>query len=91
VDGHEACVILEVTGPTQDLADQIAYFAFIRLYAGPYPGRKTTAGNVAIPYMPMVIPLGEAFSFNGYHILPVDHPMEPFASRVESFPRTAQR
>jgi hypothetical protein len=65
-----------VVAETQQLADDLAYFAFIRLFVGPYPGRKTTAGNVAVPFMPLVIPTGPVYRFGAYHLVPLERPDE---------------
>lgn len=85
VTGHEASVVVDVIADDQDLANQIGYHAFIRLFIGPYPGRKTTAGNAAAPYMPVVIPVGEVFTFGIYHLLPLEDPVAPFPFTVRSF------
>lgn len=85
VTGHEASVVVDVVADSQELADQIGYYAFIRLFIGPYPNRKTTAGNAAAPYMPVVIPVGEVFTFGIYHLLPLDDPIGPFPYTVRSF------
>jgi hypothetical protein len=76
---------------TEELAKEAAYYAFIRLFIGPYPGRKTTAGNAAAPIMPVVVPVSQVFTFSIYHLLPLADPLEPFALSVESFPRAADR
>jgi hypothetical protein len=78
VTGHEAAVVFDVVAHERDLAEEVAYFGFIRLFIGPYPGRQTTAGNAAAPYMPVVIPVSEVFTFSVYHLLPLDDPLEPF-------------
>jgi acyclic terpene utilization AtuA family protein len=85
VTGHEASVIVDVVADSQELANQIGYYAFIRLFIGPYPGRKTTAGNAAAPYMPVVIPVGEVFTFGIYHLLPLTDPVAPFPYAVRHF------
>jgi hypothetical protein len=87
VTGHEASVILDVVAETRELAEEIAYFGFIRLYIGPYPERKTTAGNAAAPFMPVVIPVSEVYEFSIYHLLELEDPGAPFPVVVESFPR----
>ena len=56
----------------------MAYFGFIRLFIGPYPGRKTTAGNAAAPFMPVVIPVSDVYTFSIYHLLPLADPVAPF-------------
>ncbi len=62
VTGHEAGVLVDVVADTEELAKEAAYYAFIRLFIGPYPGRKTTAGNAAAPIMPVVVPVSEVFT-----------------------------
>ncbi|MFF5989462.1 acyclic terpene utilization AtuA family protein [Prauserella flavalba] len=89
VTGHEASVIVDVVADDRALAEQVAYFAFIRLFIGPYPDRKTTAGNAAAPFMPVVIPVSEVYRFGIYHLLPLEDPVEPFPFVVERFPGRA--
>jgi hypothetical protein len=88
VTGHEAGILVDVVADTEELAKEAAYFAFIRLFIGPYPGRKTTAGNAAAPIMPVVVPVSEVFSFSIYHLLPLTDPVAPFPAEVVRFPRT---
>jgi hypothetical protein len=84
---HEVGFVLDVVAETQELASELAYFAFIRLFVAPYPGRKTTAGNVAVPFMPLVLPSGEVYTFGAYHLLPLDDPGEVFRSSELRLPR----
>ena len=86
VTGHEACVVLDVVAHDRALAEEAAYFGFIRLFIGPYPGRKTTAGNAAAPYMPVVIPVSDVYTFSIYHLLPLADPVQPFAATLQRFP-----
>ncbi len=88
VTGHEAGVLVDVVADTAELAKEAAYYAFIRLFIGPYPGRKTTAGNAAAPLMPVVVPVSDVYSFSIYHLLPVADPVAAFPVEVTSFPRT---
>jgi len=37
-----------------------------------YPGRKSTAGNLAFPYSPSDIHLGAVYTFSIYHLMEVD-------------------
>jgi hypothetical protein len=87
VTGHEAAVVLDVVAATRALAEEAAYFGFIRLFIGPYPGRKTTAGNAAAPFMPVVIPVSDVYVFSVYHLLPLADPVAPFPTAVTRFPR----
>lgn len=81
-------VVLDVVAETQELASELAYFAFIRLFVGPYPGRKTTAGNVEVPFMPLVIPSGPVYRFGAYHLLALQDPAEVFTSSELTLPRS---
>lgn len=82
VSGHEAAVVLDVVAHDRALAEEAAYYGFIRLFIGPYPGRTTTAGNAAAPYMPVVIPVSEVYTFSVYHLLPLADPVAPFPFAV---------
>ena len=43
----------------------------------------TTAGNMAYPFSPFGIPVGPAYRFNVYHLMPVANPLECFPVRFE--------
>ena len=87
VTGHEAGVLVDAVAATPELAKEAAYYAFIRLFIGPYPDRKTTAGNAAAPLMPIVIPASEVFEFSIYHLLPLEDPLAITDMSVQEFPR----
>jgi hypothetical protein len=89
VTGHEAAVVFDAVAVDRRVAEEAAYFGFIRLFIGPYPGRVTTAGNAAAPFMPVVIPVSDVYTFSIYHLLPLDEPTEPFPTEVVRFPRAA--
>ena len=59
----------------------------IRLNAYNFPNRKTTAMNLAFPLSKVCIPVGQAYVFNIWHLLPLADPCEPFPVRVLEFPR----
>jgi hypothetical protein len=82
-------IVLDVVAETQELASELAYFAFIRLFVGPYPGRKTTAGNVEVPFMPLVMPTGPVYRFGAYHLLALEDPSEVFTVSELTLPRGA--
>ena len=56
---------------------------FEALMHSPYPGRIATAGNIASPFTPLEIPLGQACEFNVYHLMKVDSPTALFPIRYE--------
>ncbi|MBS0549002.1 MAG: acyclic terpene utilization AtuA family protein [Proteobacteria bacterium] len=83
VPAHELCIILEVAAATQALATAICNKARTSLMHAPYPGRIATAGNIASPFTPLEIPLGQACTFNVYHLMKVDSPTALFPIRHE--------
>ena len=83
IPAHELCIILEVAAATQSIATAICGKARTQLMHAPYPGRIATAGNLASPFTPLEIPLGEACEFNVYHLMQVDDPTSLFPIRYE--------
>jgi len=75
---HELCIILEVAAPTQEIATAICSRARTEMLHCPYEGRMATAGNIALPFTPLEIPLGEVCKFNVYHLLEVENPTDFF-------------
>ena len=49
VTGHEAAVVLDVVADDRQLAEEAAYFGFIRLFIGPYPAANDGARHAAAP------------------------------------------
>ena len=80
---HELCMIVEVAAATQALATAICNKTRTSLMHAPYPGRIATAGNLASPFTPLEIPLGQACEFNVYHLMKVDSPTALFPIQVE--------
>ncbi len=75
---HEIGVMFEVISPTQEMSDAIC--ASVRstyLHYG-YPGRKSTAGNLAFPFAPSDISFGAVYAFSVYHLMHVDDPRAHF-------------
>ena len=75
---HEMCIIAEVAAPTQELAMAICNKARVDLMHLAYPGQLATGGNLASPFTPLEIPLGEVCAFNVYHLMEVDNPTANF-------------
>ena len=48
-----------------------------------YPGIVTTAGNMAYPFSPFGVPVGPAYRFAVYHLMPLDDPRECFPMTIE--------
>jgi hypothetical protein len=88
ITGHEVAIIVDAVASTPELSEVIGLVAYGQILSGPYPGRTTTAGNVAFPYMPILHKLGPVYAFSMYHVLPLDDPSEPFRASAVQFPRT---
>jgi len=79
---HEVGLLIEVVAPTQEQATSICLFvrAFILHYG--FPGRTSTAGNVAFPISPQEIPVGAVHRFSIYHLMEVEDGLEQFPLQV---------
>lgn len=75
---HELGIIIEVIASTQADADTICGFARSTMLHYGYPGRKTTAGNLAFPYSPSDFKGGEVYQFSVHCLMEVKDPLEFF-------------
>jgi hypothetical protein len=82
---HEVGLVMEVVAPTQEMADAICAFARATLMHHDYPGRKATAGNLALPFAPSDVPLGPVYRFTVYHLLEVEDPCGLFPVEVVEY------
>ncbi len=80
---QELCIIVEVAAPTQEIAQAVCNRARIGLLHNPYEGRMATGGNIALPFTPLEIPLGEVCAFNVYHLMEIDNPEDLFPVKYE--------
>jgi len=69
---HEVGLLLEALAPTQELANYVLSLARSSFLHCPFPGRKTTAGNLAFPFSPSDVAAGDVYEFSVYHLLEVD-------------------
>ena len=79
---HELGVLCVVTAPTQEIANTLANTARLRVFFAQFKGRRSTAGNTAAPLQQMEFPLGPAYVFNIWHLLPLEDPSEPFPYEI---------
>lgn len=70
--GHELCVVIEALAETQEQADSICSVTRSTMLHYGYEGRIATAGNLALPFSPSDIRVGQAFGFGVYHLLRID-------------------
>lgn len=82
----EVGVVVSVLARTQELATAICAFVRGPLHFGDYPGRTSTAGNVATLFSPDEIEMGAAYVWSIWHALGLDDPVESFPIKVMQFP-----
>ena len=84
---REVGILIDVLAETQALASAICSVTRSALMHHAYPGRKTTAGNLAVPFSPVEIDVGPSYRYSIWHALELDDPVEPFPAERERFPR----
>lgn len=80
--GHELGIVIEAVAESQELANTICGFARSTMLHHGYPGRISTAGNLAFPYSPSDFKGGEVYRFSLYHLLAVSDPQKLFPVRI---------
>jgi Acyclic terpene utilisation family protein AtuA len=80
---HEVGLMIDVVAPQQELATAVAMFVRGTLQHASYPGIVTTAGNMAYPFSPFGVPVGPAYRFAVYHLMPLTDPCEIFPMSIE--------
>jgi len=72
--GHELGIVLEAVSSTQEDADSLVSVARSTLLHYGYPGRISTAGNLAFPFSPSDVRMGEVHEFSIYHLMDIEDP-----------------
>ena len=80
---HEVGLVIDVVGRTPRIAESVCAMSRSLMMHWAYPGRKATAGNLAVPFSPADFPIGEVYEFNIYHLMAVDDPAALFPFRME--------
>jgi hypothetical protein len=75
---HEMAVIIEAIAADEEDADALCAHARSTLLHCGYPGRISTAGNLALLYSPSDIPCGAVYEFSIYHLMEVEDPVQYF-------------
>jgi len=79
----EVSIVIEAVAKTQDVANTITSFARSSLLHFGYPGRKSTAGNLAFPFSPSDFEVGEVYNFSVYCLMPSPDPCKYFPITIE--------
>jgi len=81
---REACVMGECIAPTPERAEEVIRTTKQYLLHHGYEGRLSTAGNLAFPFTPPEVMIGEAYRFNVFHLMDVDEMATLFPVEVET-------
>ena len=84
-------MVIDVVGKTQAIADTVCSLARSRALHCDYEGRKSSAGNVAFPFSPSDIHVGEVYEFSVFHLAEVDSLSETSVIRTEEIGNEAHR
>ena len=71
IRSHELGIVIEAVGSTPEAADSLCSITRSTLLHYGYPGRISTAGNLAFPFSPSDVRMGETFEFSVYHLMPL--------------------
>ena len=80
---QEVGLLIDVVAPEQQLATGVAMFVRGTLQHASYPNIFNTAGNMAYPFSPFGVPIGPAYRFAVYHLMPLADPCECFPMTLE--------
>ncbi len=83
---REVGLLIEVVAASEELSAALCLFVHSHILHYGYPGRVSTAGNLAFPFSPQDLPAGPVHRFNIYHLMDVDDPMEHFPVRILEVP-----
>ncbi|HEU0061538.1 MAG TPA: acyclic terpene utilization AtuA family protein, partial [Hyphomicrobiaceae bacterium] len=79
---REAFVMGECIAGSAERAEEVIRTTKQYLLHHGYEGRLSTAGNLAFPFTPPEVMIGEAYRFNVFHLLEVDDPARLFPVEV---------
>ncbi|MDE0944972.1 MAG: acyclic terpene utilization AtuA family protein [Alphaproteobacteria bacterium] len=75
---HEIGILAEVLADDEETSMTVMAKTRLALLHSDFPGRQCISGNLAIPFSPSDIPVGETYEFSLWHIMEIDDPLEPF-------------
>src|SRR6266571_1042338 len=81
---RETFVMGECIAPTPERAEEVIRTTKQYLLHHGYEGRLATAGNLAFPFTPPEVMVGEAYRFNVFHLMDVDDMARLFPVEVET-------
>ncbi len=85
VSSHELGIVIESVGQNRRISEAVCAYARSTFLHFGYPGRLSTAGNLAFLYSPSDVYCGRVYGFSAYHLLEVDDPLEMFPVEIKDF------
>jgi len=76
-------IVMDIVGQTQEIADTVCALVRSRMLHCDYPGRKSSAGNLAFPFSPSDIHVGPVYEFSVFHLAKVDSLLETAKLELE--------
>ena len=76
-------IVMDIVGKTQQIADTVCALARSRMLHCDYEGRKSSAGNLAFPFSPSDIHVGDVYEFSVFHLAKVDSLLETVKIETE--------
>ena len=76
--GHEVGLLIDVVADSWERAEAVASLMRSTLMHIGWPGRKTTAGNLALPLSPSEVRVGRVYEWSIWHLLELKDPLELF-------------
>jgi hypothetical protein len=83
ITSHELGFVIEVVGKTQEIATAVIAMARTSMLHADFPGRLCKEGNMAFPFSPSDIEMGEMYRFSIFHTVQVDDPCALFPIEYE--------
>jgi len=83
ITSHEVGIVIDAVADTQENANAVCSVARSTLLHYGYPGRLATAGNLAFPFSPSDIAVGDAYVFSVYGLLCGEDPLQVFPCTYE--------
>lgn len=80
---HEIGIVIDAVADTPEHSGAVCSVARSTLLHHGYPGRIATAGNLAFPFSPSDIKVGEIYVFSIYALLRSDDPLQLFKRTYE--------
>jgi hypothetical protein len=79
---HEIGLLVDVLADNPETSKAIMAKARYALLHTDFPGRKCISGNLAIPFSPSDMPVGQTYEFNIWHRMEIDDPLAPFPIEI---------